>query len=323
MNPKLAETIGRNNTETVASLRENHPPDSLDGQSTSIRTWWPILKETFDKWSTDKAPRLGAALSYYTVFSLVPLLVLSIAIAGLVFGEEAAQQHIMAQIASLLGDKSAASIQEMLQIAHQPSKGLLTSLLAIGTLLLGASGVFQQLQDALNAVWHVEPKEGRGFWGAIKDRFFSFVAVLGTGFLLLVSLILSAALAAFGKLFQGWLPAPEAILHVANFAISFGVITLLFAMIFKFLPDAHVAWRDVWIGAGLTSLLFTIGKFLIGMYLGKADVGSAYGAAGSLVILLVWVYYSGQILLFGAEFTAVYANRYGSRIVATKTSAAA
>jgi len=323
MNPKLTDIIGKKNTETVASLRENHPTDRVGGKWKPIRTWWPLLKETFDKWNADKAPRLGAALSYYTVFSIVPLLVLVIAIAGLVFGEEAAQQYIIAQISNLLGDKTAASIQEMLQTAQQPSKGLLTSLLAIGTLLLGASGVFQQLQDALNTVWHVEPKEGRGFWGAIKDRFFSFVAVLGTGFLLLVSLVLSAALAAVGKLFQGWLPAPEAILHVANFAISFGVITLLFAMIFKLLPDARVAWRDVWIGAALTSLLFTIGKFLIGMYLGKADVGSAYGAAGSLVILLVWVYYSGQILLFGAEFTAVYANRHGSRIVAGQSSAAA
>ena len=323
MNPKLTDIIGKKNSETVASLRENHPTDRVGANWKPIRTWWPLLKETFDKWSADRAPRLGAALSYYTVFSIVPLLVLVIAIAGLVFGEEAAQQHIIAQISNLLGDKTAASIQEMLQTAQQPSKGLLTSLLAIGTLLLGASGVFQQLQDALNTVWHVEPKEGRGFWGAIKDRFFSFVAVLGTGFLLLVSLVLSAALAAVGKLFQGWLPVPEVILHVANFAVSFGVITVLFAMIFKLLPDAHVAWRDVWIGAGMTSLLFTIGKFLIGMYLGKADVGSAYGAAGSLVILLVWVYYSGQILLFGAEFTAVYANRHGSRIVAGQSSAAA
>ncbi len=180
-----------------------------------------------------------------------------------------------------------------------------------------------KLQDALNAVWGVEAKAGRGIWGTIKDRFFSLIAVLGTGFLLLVSLVLSATLAAAGKLFQGWLPGQEAVLHFANFAISFGVITLLFAMMFKLLPDAKVAWRDVWIGAGLTSLLFTIGKFLIGLYLGKADVGSAYGTAGSLVILLVWVYYSSQILLYGAEFTAVYANRYGSRIVGVHNNASA
>jgi len=322
MNADVSQIVGKKNTETVASLQKDHPQDRRS-HWISLGTWWPLLKETFAKWSADKAPRLGAALSYYTVFSIVPLLVLVIAIAGLVFGEEVAQGYILAQISSLLGNKTAASLQEMLQTAQEPSTGTVTGLLAIGTLLLGASGVFQQLQDALNTVWHVEEKEGRGIWGAIKDRFFSFVAVLGTGFLLLVSLVLSAALAAIGKLFQGLLPAPEMILQAANFVISFGVITVLFAMMFKLLPDAKVAWRDVWIGAGMTSLLFTIGKFLIGLYLGKADVGSAYGAAGSLVILLIWVYYSSQILLFGAEFTAVYANRYGSRIIAGQQAAAA
>jgi membrane protein len=260
-------------------------------------------------------------LSYYTVFSLVPLLVMTIAIAGLVFGQEAAQQSIMTQMESLVGPQSAAAVKQMLDIAQKPSSGLLASMIALGTLLLGASGVFAQLQDALNTVWGVEPKAGRGVWGTIKDRFFSLVAVLGTGFLLLVSLVLSAALAAFGKLFTGWLPGHESLLHMIDFAVSFGVITLLFAMMFKLLPDAKIAWRDVWMGAALTSVLFTIGKFAIGLYLGKADVGSAYGAAGSLVILLVWVYYSSQILLFGAEFTAVYANRYGSRIVAATESA--
>ena len=286
-------------------------------------TWWTLLKEAFEKWSADKAPRLGAALSYYTVFSLVPLLVLTISIAGLVFGTEAAQQAIMTQIESLVGPQSAAAIKQMLEIAQRPSSGALASAIAVVTLLLGASGVFAQLQDALNTVWGVEPKAGRGLWGTIKDRLFSLMAVLGTGFLLLVSLVLSAALAAFGKMFQGRLPGHEGLLHLADLAISFGVITLLFAMMFKLLPDAKIAWRDVWIGAGLTSVLFTVGKFAIGMYLGKADVGSAYGAAGSLVILLVWVYYSSQILLYGAEFTSVYANRYGSRIVAVSNASAA
>lgn len=322
MNPKLAKIIGDKNANALASpLNRGHSGSEIKGSP--MKTWWTLLKDTFQKWSTDKAPRLGAALSYYTVFSLVPLLVLTIAIAGLVFGKDAAQHAMMAQIESLVGPQSAAAIQQMLEIAQKPSSGALASLIAIGTLLLGASGVFAQLQDALNTVWDVEPKAGRGIRGVIKDRFFSFMAVLGTGFLLLVSLVLSAALAAFGKLFMNWLPGQEAVLHLANFTISFGVITLLFAMMFKLLPDAKIAWRDVWIGAGLTSLLFTIGKLLIGLYLGKSDVGSAYGAAGSLVILLVWVYYSSQILLFGAEFTSVYANRYGSRIVAATKSAAA
>lgn len=322
MNPKLAKIIGDKNANALAlPLNRGHSGSEIKGSP--MKTWWTLLKDTFQKWSTDKAPRLGAALSYYTVFSLVPLLVLTIAIAGLVFGKDAAQHAMMAQIESLVGPQSAAAIQQMLEIAQKPSSGALASLIAIGTLLLGASGVFAQLQDALNTVWDVEPKAGRGIRGVIKDRFFSFMAVLGTGFLLLVSLVLSAALAAFGKLFMNWLPGQEAVLHLANFTISFGVITLLFAMMFKLLPDAKIAWRDVWIGAGLTSLLFTIGKLLIGLYLGKSDVGSAYGAAGSLVILLVWVYYSSQILLFGAEFTSVYANRYGSRIVAATKSAAA
>ena len=323
MNPTLSKLIKTKNTEAVSSVQRSRRESGSGLQWRNMRTWWTLLKEAFEKWSADKAPRLGAALSYYTVFSLVPLLVLAISIAGLVFGTEAAQQAIMAQIESLVGPQSAAAIKQMLQIAQKPSSGALASAIAVVTLLLGASGVFAQLQDALNTVWGVEPKAGRGLWGTIKDRLFSLMAVLGTGFLLLVSLVLSAALAAFGKMFQGRLPGHEGLLHLADLAISFGVITLLFAMMFKLLPDAKIAWRDVWIGAGLTSVLFTVGKFAIGMYLGKADVGSAYGAAGSLVILLVWVYYSSQILLYGAEFTSVYANRYGSRIVAVSNASAA
>ena len=323
MNPTLSKLIKTKNTEAVSSVQRSRRESGSGLQWRNMRTWWTLLKEAFEKWSADKAPRLGAALSYYTVFSLVPLLVLTISIAGLVFGTEAAQQAIMTQIESLVGPQSAAAIKQMLEIAQRPSSGALASAIAVVTLLLGASGVFAQLQDALNTVWSVEPKAGRGLWGTIKDRLFSLMAVLGTGFLLLVSLVLSAALAAFGKMFQGRLPGHEGLLHLADLAISFGVITLLFAMMFKLLPDAKIAWRDVWIGAGLTSVLFTVGKFAIGMYLGKADVGSAYGAAGSLVILLVWVYYSSQILLYGAEFTSVYANRYGSRIVAVSNASAA
>jgi membrane protein len=276
---------------------------------------WHLLKEAASAWSRDRAPRLGAALAYYTVFSLVPFLVVVIAVIGLVFGQQAAQSAILSQIGELVGEQSAAAIKDMIQRADQPSAGLFATALAVGTLLLGASGVFGQLQDALNTVWGVEPKEGRGLWGFIKDRFLSFVAVLGTGFLLLVSLILSSALAAFGKWFGGWLPFPEAVMQLMNFVLSFVVITGLFALIFKVLPDARVAWRDVWIGAALTAVLFTIGKFALGLYLGKSNVASAYGAAGSLVLVLLWVYYSAQILLYGAEFTQVYANRVGERIV--------
>jgi membrane protein len=254
-------------------------------------------------------------LAYYTVFSIVPLLIVIIALIGLFFGEDAAQSAIMGQISSLVGEQSAAAIKDMIQRAEQPSTGLVATVVAVVTLLFGASGVFGQLQDALNTVWGVEPKVGRGVWGFIKDRFLSFVAVVGTGFLLLVSLVLSSALAALGKWFSGVLPLPEVVLQALNFMVSFVVITGLFALIFKVLPDARVAWRDVWVGAALTAALFTIGKFAIGLYLGKSNVASAYGAAGSLVIVLVWVYYSAQILLYGAEFTQVYANRLGERIV--------
>lgn len=279
------------------------------------RTLWHLVKEAAADWSHDRAPRLGAALAYYTVFSLVPFLVVVIALIGLVLGQEAAQSAILSHIATLVGNQSAAAIKDMIQRADQPSTGLVATGLAVVTLLFGASGVFGQLQDALNTVWGVEPKEGRGVWGFIKDRFLSFVAVLGTGFLLLVSLILSSALAAFGKWFSGLLPLPEALLHLFNFVLSFVVVTGLFALIFKVLPDAKVAWRDVWVGALLTAALFTIGKYALGLYLGKSNVASAYGAAGSLVLILLWVYYSAQILLYGAEFTQVYANRLGERIV--------
>ena len=279
------------------------------------RIMWHLTKEAADDWSHDRAPRLGAALAYYTVFSLVPFLVVVISVIGLVFGQEAAQSAILSQIADLVGQQTAAAIKDMIQRADQPSTGLFATGLAVATLLLGASGVFGQLQDALNTVWGVEAKEGRGVWGFIKDRFLSFVAVLGTGFLLLVSLILSSALAAFGKWFGELLPLPETVLQLINFAVSFVIITGLFALIFKILPDAKVAWRDVWIGAALTAALFTIGKFALGLYLGKSNVASAYGAAGSLVLVLLWVYYSAQILLYGAEFTQVYANRVGERIV--------
>ncbi len=275
---------------------------------------WTLLKDTFLAWSNDKVPRHGAALAYYTVLSLVPLLVVLIAMIGVIFGHEVGQGYVIGQIGNMVGAQSAEAIKDMIHRANEPSTGIVATVLATGTLLLGASGVFAQLQDSLNSIWGVKPKEGRGLWGLIQDRFLSFAAVLGTGFLLLVSLVLSAALAAVGKWVGGWLPAPELMLQALELLMSLAVITGLFAMIFKVLPDAQVAWSDVWVGAALTALLFTIGKFAIGFYLGKSDVGSAYGAAGSLVIILVWVYYSAQILLFGAEFTEVYANKVGARI---------
>ena len=286
------------------------------GQSLgSLRGIFTLLKQTYQKWSEDKAPRLGAALAYYTVFSLAPLLVVVIAVAGLVFGQKAAEGQIVGQLGGLVGEQSAQAIQTMIASAWKPTSGIVATIIGTATLLLGASGVFGQLQDALNTVWGVKPKPNVGIWGMLRQRFASMSTLLGTAFLLMVSLVLSAALAAVGAAVHGWLPAPEAVLQVLNFILSFAVISLLFAMMFKLLPDVKITWRDVWLGGIVTALLFTVGQYALGLYLGKSEVGSSFGAAGSLVILLVWIYYSAQILLFGAQFTVVYANTAGSRIV--------
>ena len=281
----------------------------------NLRAIFALFKEAVSEWLEDRASRLGAALAYYTAVSLAPLLIILIAIAGMVLGREAVQGRIVAQIQGMVGKTGADAIQAMIASASQPKAGIIATAISIATLLFGASGVFGALQDALNTIWEVTPKPGRGMLGMIRDRFVSFTMLLGVGFLLLVALVLSAGLAALGKFVGGMLPVPEVVLQAVNLIISFGVITLLFAMIFKILPDAEIRWNDVWIGAAVTSLLFTIGKFVLGLYLGKSSAGSAYGAAGSLIVVLLWVYYSAQILFFGAEFTQVYANTYGSRVV--------
>ncbi|PSB23008.1 YihY/virulence factor BrkB family protein [filamentous cyanobacterium CCP2] len=279
-----------------------------------VSAFFPLLKATFSEWSEDKVPRLAAALAYFTVFSLAPLLVISISIAALFFGEEAARGQIVGQIQGLVGQEGAEAIETMIANADQRDGGVVASLIGIVTLLIGASGVFGQLQDALNTIWEVAPKPGRGIFNFIRTRFLSFGMVLIIGFLLLVSLVVSAALASIGTFMSGMLPDLAPLWELVNFAVSFAAITFLFALIYRVLPDVKIAWGDVWIGAAVTALLFTIGRTLIGIYLGSVAVGSAYGAAGSLVIILVWVFYSAQILLFGAEFTQVYARKYGSHI---------
>jgi membrane protein len=279
-----------------------------------LKQFWTVLKEAGSEWVEDKASRLGAALAYYTVFSLAPLLVIVIAIASFFFGKDAAEGQVTGQIQGLVGPEGGKAIEVMIaNAANHPNTGIVASLLGVAVLLFGATGLFGQLQDALNTVWEVQPKPGRGVWGFIRDRFLSFSMVLGSAFLLLVSLVVSAALSALTGLLGDW--QTGVVGQVVNFLISFGVITALFAMIYRFLPDAKIAWRDVWLGAAITSVLFTAGKLLIGLYLGQASVGSAYGPAGSLAVLLVWVYYSAQIFLFGAEFTKSYADHFGSRIV--------
>jgi membrane protein len=282
-----------------------------------------LLKATFFEWLDDQAPMLGAALAYYTVFSLAPLLIITIAIAGLVFGAEAAQGQIFDQLRGLLGDASGKAMEEIVQSASaEPKTGVVATVIGLGTLLFGASGVFGQLQASLNIIWGVQPKPGRGILGIIRDRILSFGFILVVGFLLLVSLLLTAAIAFVGKQFGAMVPGMEALIQLLNAILSLAVITLLFAMMFKILPDANIAWRDVWIGAFITALLFTIGKFALGFYLGRSGVASSYGAAGSLIVLLLWVYYSSQIVFFGAEFAQVYANRFGSHVTPSSNAIA-
>ncbi|OWY66265.1 ribonuclease BN [cyanobacterium TDX16] len=285
-----------------------------------IKTIISLLRETFTEWNEDKASRLAAALAYYTVFSLAPMLIIAIAIAGAVFGEEAARGEIVTQIQGLVGRDGAKFIETAIEGASKPRAGTIASLISIAVLLFGASGLFAQLQDSLNTIWEVQPKPGRGLIGILRDRFLSFTMVLGVGFLLLVSLVLSAGLSGLVNFLGSLLPGIGALLQLANFVLSFAVTTLLFGLIYKVLPDVKIAWSDVWSGAIVTSLLFSIGRFALGLYLGNSSFGSTYGAAGSVVIILVWVYYAAQILFFGAEFTQVYARRYGSRIVPTKNA---
>lgn len=273
-----------------------------------------LLRDTFNEWNADKAPRLAAALAYYTAFSIAPLLLVVIAVAGLFFNREAVQGQIDNQIQGLVGTQTADTIQEIVASANRPSAGIFATIVGTVTLVLGAAGVFGQVQDALNTIWGVAPKPTEGIRGMLRSRVLSFAMILIIGFLLLVSLVLTTVLASLNGFMARYLPVSEGVLQLINQVISFGVITLLFALIYKFLPDAKIGWRDVWVGAAVTALLFTIGKFVLGLYLGNSGVASSYGAAGAFIVLLLWIYYSAQILLFGAEFTQVYAKRYGSNI---------
>jgi membrane protein len=279
---------------------------------------WRLLRDTASDWYQDRAQRLGAALAFYTLFALAPGLVVLIPLTGVFLGPQAAQGHIVDQIESLIGRPGAEAIEATIVSARKEGAGV--TVMAVITLVFGLWWVFGELQDALNTIWGVTSRPGRGFLAMLRERFWSFTLVVGIGFLLLVSLAVSAWLAALGGFFGYLLPAPALVLEAVNVVISFCVITFLFGMIFKLLPDVYLAWRDVWLGAALTSLLFALGKGVIGLYLGRTTIGSAYGAAGSLVVVLLWVYYSAQILFFGAEFTKVWARRRGVRAVPTEAA---
>lgn len=279
--------------------------------------FWQLLKEAASQWSEDKAPRMGAALAYYGVFSLAPLLLLAIAVAGLVFGEQAARGEVLGQIQSTVGPTAARAIEDLLQNASHPASGVTATVVSLVVLLFGASGLFLELQDALNTIWKVAPRPGLGLMTMIRARLLSFAVVLGTGLLLLALLAVSTGLTVvdtYLKPFAHALPGGPWLWKAVNLGVSFGLVAFLFALIYKLLPDAEVAWRHVGHGAVLTALLFNAGKYAIGLYLGETSVSSAFGAAGSVIILLVWVYYSAQILLFGAEFTRAYALRTGERV---------
>jgi membrane protein len=276
-----------------------------------------LLNATWRNFLVDKVPRLSASVAFYTLLSLAPLLVVVIAMAGFAFGREAATGQLVWQIQEVVGEEGAQFVRAMLTNAHQPASGSIATALGLATLFFGASAVVAELRDALNTIWRVPEKElcgpVRSIIAVLRDRTWAFAMVTGVGFLLIVSLAINAALSALGSSFQGYLPTSEWVLQTVNFLVSFLVIGFLFALIYKVLPDINIAWGDVALGAAITSLLFSIGKLLIGLYLGKAGFGSTYGAAGSLVILLIWVYYSAQIFFLGAEFTHAYAEQYGSK----------
>lgn len=271
--------------------------------------WW-VLKQAVIGWWNDNVPRLGASLAYYTLFALAPILVIAISVAGLVFGPEAVRGEIVGQIQELVGRQGAEGVQAMLKGASKPSDSILATVVGGLTAFLGATGAFIELQYALNAIWRVKPRPGVSVKAFLLERLISFGLVVAVGFLMLVSLLVSAALAALNRYLGGAFPGLTAIWEAGNVLVSLGVITVLFALVYKVLPDVLLTWRDVWIGALVTAGFFSIGKQLIGLYLGTSSVASAYGAAGSVVVLLIWVYYSAQIVLLGAEFTRFYVERF-------------
>jgi membrane protein len=276
-----------------------------------------LVKDTVKEWQKDQASRLAAALSYYTAFSLAPILVIVIAIAGLFGGREATQGLVMDQVANLIGEPGRAFVDSMIASASVKSTGLIATGLGLMSLLFGALGAFNELQYTLNRIWDVQAKPVKGMGASIKkfifSRLLSFSMLLGVGFLLLVSLVLSAALAALGNLVGNIPGFPEMALQILNFVVSLVLITALFALMFKIIPDIHIPWRSVWLGAFVTGLLFTLGKFLIGLYLGRSNAATTFGAAGSLALIMVWIYYSSQIVFLGAEFTQVYSNQFGTK----------
>ena len=277
------------------------------------REVWRLLVEAFNGFYADRAATMGAAIAFYTIFSIAPLLMLVVAIAGLTFGEEAARGALDRQLAGLVGKESAEVIQALAESARDVGSGLVATIIGVITVLIGATTVFGELQTSLNVIWKAPPSPASTVWQLVRTRLLSLSLILGIDFLMLASLVVNAILAAFGDFIAGAVPGGETFLHLVNFVISFAVTTLLFGMIYRVLPDVWIPWRDVFFGAAVTAFLFTLGKYLIGLYIGRSALASSYGAAGAFVVFLIWVYYSSQIFLFGAEIAYAFARRHGSR----------
>jgi len=302
-----------------ASSRSGHPrpPKPKAARPPLTRAaLWAILKETVREANDDKVPMLGAALAFYSMLSVGPLLLIVIALAGVAFGHDLVSSYIMAEIRRLVGPAGAIAVQIVLTSTPSLKGSIIFTLVGIVTLIVSSTGFFAQLQDALNTIWNAEGKPHGDVAGFVRKRLLSFAMILGIGILLMMALVVSAVLSVLGTMFGNIFTAM--VLHVLNIIATFGVVTLLFAMIFNILPDVSIKWRDVWVGAGMTALLFTVGKFLIGLYLGRSVLGSTYGAAGSVIVFMVWIYYSTQIFLLGAEFTQVYARYMGSAVTLKK-----
>jgi membrane protein len=290
------------------------PRGMRQGKRAPLSRLLDLVRRTASQWNRDKCPQLGAALAYYTVFSLAPLTLILLGAFGLIYGSQQARERILEQLRYLIDPSGLKVIEDIAKNVAQPKSGVFATAIGILIALFGASGIFGQLQDALNTIWSVKPKPGQGIWGFIRARFLSFGMVAGICFLLLVSLTVEGVLKALHGYLEAIVPGGHYIGLAVFYIFDLAIIVLLFAMIFRFLPDAKIAWKDVWAGAALTAILFVIGKFLLGLYLGSGAAGSAYGAASSLVTLLLWIFYSAQILLFGAEFTRIYAESYGSHV---------
>jgi membrane protein len=284
-----------------------------------VKRFYGLAKQAVNAWLDDYAPSMGAAIAFYTVFSLAPLVIIVIAVAGFFWGQQAVQGELFGQLQGLVGADGAKAVEGIVQSSSKPAQGITASAISIVVLVVGATTVFSELQNALDRIWKVPAAQKKsGIWNVLRARLLSFGLVLGLAFLLMVSLIINAMLAALGTWSAGMVPGWEVLLQAINTAVTFGILILLFGMIYRFMPQAPVAWRDVWVGATVTAVLFELGKFLIGMYVGRASVSSSYAAAGSLVVVLIWVYYAAQVFLLGAEFTWVYANAHGSRAADTQ-----